>query len=140
MPRFIFQRLLQGLLVLFVLVSISFFLIKALPGDAFVSERSMSEQAREEQLKRWHLDKSWVEQYGIYITRLVFKQDLGKSFKKNRDVSGILAQSFPPSVILGLNALLVACVIGIPLGVFSAVKKNTWFDYLAMGFAMVGIC
>ena len=43
-------------------------------------------------------------------------------------------------MILGLNALFIACVIGIPLGVFSAVKKNTWFDYFSMGFAMIGIC
>jgi oligopeptide transport system permease protein len=76
----------------------------------------------------------------MYLKRLIVHQDLGISPKKNRKVSYILKQSFPPSVILGLNALFIACVIGIPLGVFSAVKKNTWFDYLSMGFAMIGIC
>jgi len=139
-PRFILQRLLQGLLVLFVLVTISFFLIQALPGDAFVKERKMSEEAIQIQKERFHMDKSWAVQYVHYIKRLVFYRDLGVSPKKNRQVAEILQQSFPPSVILGLNALLIACAIGIPLGVFSAVNKNTWFDYLSMGFAMVGIC
>lgn len=140
MPRFILKRLLQGLLVLFVLLTISFFLIQALPGDAFVKEKKMSEEAIQVQKERFHMDKSWVVQYVHYIKRLVFYRDLGVSPKKNRKVAEILRQSFPPSVILGLNALLVACVIGIPLGVFSAVNKNTWFDYLSMAFAMVGIC
>jgi oligopeptide transport system permease protein len=139
-PRFILKRLLQGLLVLFVLLTISFFLIQALPGDAFVKEKKMSEEAIQVQKERFHMDKSWVVQYVHYIKRLVFYRDLGVSPKKNRKVAEILRQSFPPSVILGLNALLVACVIGIPLGVFSAVNKNTWFDYLSMAFAMVGIC
>lgn len=140
MLRFIFQRLLQGLLVLFVLLTLSFFLISALPGDAFVKEKKMSEEALQEQRARFGLDKPVHIQYGMYLKRLIVDQDLGISPKKNRDVSYILKQSFPPSVILGLTALLIACAIGIPLGVFSAVKKNTWFDYFSMGFAMIGIC
>lgn len=135
-----FQRLLQGLLVLFVLLTISFFLISALPGDAFVKEKKMSEEALQEQRARFGLDQPVRVQYYMYLKRLIVHQDLGISPKKNRKVSYILKQSFPPSVILGLNALFIACVIGIPLGVFSAVKKNTWFDYLSMGFAMIGIC
>jgi oligopeptide transport system permease protein len=138
--RFIFQRLLQGLLVLFVLLTISFFLISALPGDAFVKEKKMSEEALQEQRARFGLDRPVPLQYAMYLKRLIVNQDLGISPKKNRKVSYILKQSFPPSVILGLNALFIACVIGIPLGVFSAVKKNTWFDYFSMGFAMIGIC
>jgi oligopeptide transport system permease protein len=138
--RFIFQRLLQGLLVLFVLLTISFFLISALPGDAFVKEKKMSEEALQEQRARFGLDRPVPLQYAMYLKRLIVNQDLGISPKKNREVSYILKQSFPPSVILGLNALFIACVIGIPLGVFSAVKKNTWFDYFSMGFAMIGIC
>ena len=140
MLRFIFQRLLQGLLVLFVLLTISFFLISALPGDAFVKEKKMSEEALQEQRARFGLDRPVPLQYAMYLKRLIVNQDLGISPKKNREVSYILKQSFPPSVILGLNALFIACVIGIPLGVFSAVKKNTWFDYFSMGFAMIGIC
>lgn len=140
MLRFIFQRLLQGLLVLFVLLTISFFLISALPGDAFVKEKKMSEEALQEQRARFGLDRPVPLQYAMYLKRLIVNQDLGISPKKNRKVSYILKQSFPPSVILGLNALFIACVIGIPLGVFSAVKKNTWFDYFSMGFAMIGIC
>lgn len=130
----------QGLLVLFVLYTLSFFLIKTLPGDAFTGERAISEEAVAAIKKRFGLDKNWVTQYGLRLQRLIVDQDLGISPKKNREVSLILRQSFPPSVILGLNALLVACVIGIPLGVFSAVRKNTWVDYAAMGFAMIGIC
>ena len=140
MIGFIFRRVLQGLLVLFVLYTLSFFLIKALPGDAFTSERAMSPEAKEEQMKRFGLDKPWVIQYGLRLQRLLLQQDLGISPKKNRKVSLILQQSFPASVVLGLNAFLVACVIGIPLGIFSAVRKNTWVDYASMGFAMIGIC
>ncbi|MBI24843.1 MAG: ABC transporter [Roseibacillus sp.] len=140
MIGFIFRRILQGLLVLFVLYTLSFFLIKALPGDAFTTEKAMSPEAKEEQMKRFGLDKPWRIQYGLRLQRLLLQQDLGISPKKNRKVSLILQQSFPASVVLGLNALLVACVIGIPLGVFSAVRKNTWVDYASMGFAMIGIC
>jgi len=138
--RFIFKRLLQGLLVLFVLYTLSFFLIKTLPGDAFTGERAISEEAVEALKKRFGLDRNWITQYALRLRRLIVNQDLGVSPKKNREVSMILRQSFPPSAILGLNALLVACAIGIPLGVFSAVNKNSWFDYAAMGFAMIGIC
>ncbi len=140
MIRFIFKRLLQGLLVLFVLYTLSFFLIKTLPGDAFTGERAISEEAVEALKKRFGLDRNWITQYALRLRRLIVNQDLGVSPKKNREVSMILRQSFPPSAILGLNALLVACAIGIPLGVFSAVNKNSWFDYAAMGFAMIGIC
>ena len=138
--RFVLKRLLQGLVVLLVLYTLSFFLIKALPGDAFTTEKAMSPEAKAQKMKQFGRDKNWVTQYGLRLYRLARYQDLGISPKKNREVRLILQQSFPPSVILGLNALLVACIIGIPLGVFSAVKKNTWFDYLSMGFAMIGIC
>ncbi|MCH2330785.1 MAG: ABC transporter permease, partial [Roseibacillus sp.] len=140
MIGFIFKRVLQGLLVLSLLYTLSFFLITALPGDAFTPEKAMSAAAKAAQMQRFGLDKPWPVQYGLRLKRLVCEQDLGISPKKNREVSLILRQSFPASVILGLNALLVACVIGIPLGVLSAVRKNTWFDYVSMGFAMIGIC
>ncbi|NNC88505.1 MAG: ABC transporter permease [Akkermansiaceae bacterium] len=140
MFRFVIQRLLQGLVVLLVLYTLSFFLIKTLPGDAFTGERAISPEAVAVLKKRFGLDKNWVTQYGLRLKRLVVQQDLGVSPKKNREVALILRQSFPPSVLLGLNALLVACAIGIPLGILSAVRKNTWFDYAAMGFAMIGIC
>ena len=95
MLRFIFQRLLQGLLVLFVLLTISFFLISALPGDAFVKEKKMSEEALQEQRARFGLDRPVPLQYAMYLKRLIVNQDLGISPKKNREVSYILKQSFP---------------------------------------------
>ena len=137
----ILQRLLQGLLVLFVLYTITFFLIKTLPGGPFKSaERAIPEHIRLKQEAYYGLDKPTYVQYLKQLGNLV-KGDPGTSTRlEGRPVTEIITQGFPVSLRLGVLAMLFAIVTGIPLGVIAAWKKNTLLDYSAMGLAMIGIC
>jgi oligopeptide transport system permease protein len=137
----ILQRLLQGLLVLFVLYTISFFLIKALPGGPFKSaERAIPEHIRLKQEAYYGLDKPTYVQYAKQLGNLL-KGDPGTSTRlEGRAVTEIISQGFPVSLRLGVLAMTFAIITGIPLGVIAAWKKNTLMDYSAMGLAMIGIC
>ena len=140
MLRFIAQRLLQGLLVLFALYTITFFLVKAMPGDPFTGEKNISEAVKANMRKKFGLDKPILVQYFLYPARILSEGSLGYSTSKSRPVNDIIAESFPASFILGMGALCFAVGIGIPLGVLSAVRRNSWVDYSGMTIAMVGIC
>jgi oligopeptide transport system permease protein len=140
MARFILNRFLQGLLVLFALYTITFFLSKAMPGEPFTSEKNVSETTKQELRALYGLDKKLHEQYFIYPTRILTKWDFGVSTSKGRPVRDIIAQSFPVSLTLGLTALGFAIGLGIPIGILAAVRKNTWVDWGLMSLAMLGIC
>jgi oligopeptide transport system permease protein len=137
----IFQRLVQGLLVLFVLYTITFFLIKALPGGPFKSaERAIPDHIREKIEAYYGLDQPTVVQYGRQLKNLL-KGDPGVSMRlEGRQVTEIISQSFPVSLQLGIVAMVFAIIVGIPLGVIAAWKKNTWLDYSSMAVAMTGVC
>ena len=138
----IFSRLLQGLLVLFVLFTVTFFLIKALPGGPFKSaERAIPEHIRAKIEAYYGLDRSVPVQYYLQLKNYLVERDLGSSLRlEGRQVTEIIGQAFPVSFQLGIAAMVVAIAIGIPLGVVAAWKKNTWMDYSAMGVAMIGVC
>ena len=134
-------RLFQGILVLFVLFTVTFFLIKALPGGPFKSaEKAIPEHIRLKIEAYYGLDKPVSVQYYRALKNLV-KGDPGLSLRlEGREVTEIISQAFPVSLRLGLAAMVIAICIGIPLGVVAAWKKNTLMDYSAMALAMVGIC
>tara|TARA_B110000116_G_scaffold8014_1_gene6855 strand:- start:19 stop:948 length:930 start_codon:yes stop_codon:yes gene_type:complete len=140
MIRFIINRLLQGLLVLFALYTITFFLAKAMPGEPFTTEKNISEEAKAYQRALYGLDKSMLEQYVRYPINIITEGSFAVSTSKGRPVRDIIAQSFPNSLILGLSALGIAICIGVPLGVISAMRKNSWVDWGSMSIAMIGIC
>ena len=140
MFRFISGRLLQGLLVLFALYTITFFLAKAMPGEPFTTEKNVSETTKQYLRKLYGLDKPLPAQYIIYPSKIITDGDFGVSTSKGRPVRDIIAQSFPVSLILGLGAMSFAIGIGIPIGIISAVRKNSWVDWSLMAVAMVGIC
>jgi oligopeptide transport system permease protein len=135
------QRFLQGLLVLFVLFTVTFFLIKALPGGPFKSaEKAIPEHIRAKIEAYYGLDQPVFIQYGRQLKNLV-TGDPGVSLRlEGREVTEIISQGFPVSLRLGLVAMVFAILIGIPLGVIAAWKKNTLMDYSAMALAMIGIC
>ncbi len=134
-------RLFQGILVLFVLFTVTFFLIKALPGGPFKSaEKAIPEHIRLKIEAYYGLDKPVSVQYYRALKNLV-KGDPGLSLRlEGREVTEIISQAFPVSLRLGLAAMVIAICIGIPLGVVAAWKKNTLMDYSAIALAMVGIC
>lgn len=137
----ILQRFFQGLLVLFVLFTITFFLIKALPAGPFQSgERAIPAHVREKVEAYYGLDQPLYIQYTRQLVNLL-KGDPGISMRlEGREVTEIVGQAFPVSLRLGLFAMLLAISVGIPLGVLAAWKKNSLIDYAAMAVAMVGIC
>ncbi|MGB6220909.1 ABC transporter permease [Haloferula sp.] len=140
MIRYLFNRLLQGVIVLIVLFTLTFFLVKALPGGPFQTEKAIPEHAKARMEAYYGLDKPMPVQFVKRATNLL-KGDPGVSFRlEGREVSEIISQAFPVSLQLGLVAITIAIGIGIPLGVIAAWKKNTILDYSAMALAMIGIC
>ena len=140
MARFLIDRLFQGVLVLFALYTITFFLAKAMPGEPFTSEKNISPETKANIRKLYGLDKPIWKQYIAYPKNILTEGSFGISTSKGRPVIDIIAQSFPNSLILGLCALGFAIGIGVPIGVLSAVRKNSWIDWICMALAMVGIC
>ncbi len=140
MLRFIVRRLLETIPVLFVIVTATFFMIRFVPGGPFTAEKAVTPEVMRNLEAHYGLNKPLHQQYFDYLGSLLHG-DLGPSFKyPNRTVNEIIADKLPTSLELGGWSLLVALVVGLPLGVLAAVKRNTWLDYLASSTAMIGIC
>ena len=140
MVRFIARRLLQVIPVLFVIITATFFMVRFVPGGPFTSEKALPPEILKNLEAHYGLDQPLWRQYGTYLGQVI-RGDLGPSFKyTNRSVNEIIAQTFPVSLELGGWSLLVALLVGLPLGVIAAVRRNTWLDYLASSTGMLGIC
>lgn len=136
---YLLKKLAFMLASLFVIVSITFFLMKAIPGNPFSNERGMPQEIFEALQDHYGLRDPWYEQYGRYLKSVV-TWDLGPSFKyKGRSVNAIIKEGFPISATLGLAALLLAVSVGITLGTIAALHQNRWQDYTAMISAVMGI-
>ncbi|MBI4612318.1 MAG: ABC transporter permease subunit [Planctomycetes bacterium] len=139
MGRYLLRRLLWIPLVLFLLVTLAFFLIKAAPGGPFSMEKETPPKIRENMERKWHLDEPVWKQYLYYLGDLA-RFDLGHSFRQqNRTVREVIAEQFPNSVILGVAALAIALAVGLTAGIVAAIRQNTVFDYSSMTVAMVGL-
>lgn len=139
MGRYLFKRLISNLAALFLIITVTFFLMKAIPGDPFTQEKALPKEILESLRHHYHLDDPFYSQYGHYLVSIA-KLDLGPSFKyKARSVNEIIRSSFPISAILGLEALLIAVSIGLLLGTFAALKKGRTLDWLCMVIAVLGI-
>jgi len=140
MARFVFRRFFQFIPVLFVIVTLTFFLIRLAPGGPFDSEKAMSEEALRQIEKAYNLDAPLYIQYLDYLAGLV-RGDLGPSLRRpDRSVMEWILLRLPVSLELGLYAILVALGIGLAAGVAASLKPNTVQDYAPMSLAMVGIC
>jgi oligopeptide transport system permease protein len=141
MIRLILNRLGQGIVTLFVLVTITFFLVRAMPGSPYTEEKAIPEHILERMKAYTGLDQPLPVQYFRYLKNVIIHQDLGDVIKKDGvKVSEIIAESFPVSLGLGIMSIGIALMIGIPAGVIAAVRKNTIVDYSSLAAAMVGIC
>ena len=141
MMRFLFKRVLQGGVVIFVLETITFFLVRALPGNPFMGERKLPEHVMAQLNNLYGLDQgAWV-QYFNYWKAILLHGDFGPSLvKEGVQVSSIITQSFPVSFSLGVCAMLLAVGLGIPAGMLAAYHHNRWQDVLLMLVAIAGIC
>lgn len=140
MLRFLLGRL-AILIPTFLGVSlIAFSFIRMLPGDPVMlmsGERVMSEERHAAIMHDLGLDKPLPVQYFNYLTD-VLTGDLGTSIVTKRPVLGEFMALFPATLELSLCAIILAVVLGVPAGVFAAVKRGTWFDQSIMGVALVG--
>src|SRR5688572_22945939 len=126
MLRFITSRFLQSLLALFLVITATFFMIRFVPGGPFTAEKAVTPEILRNLEAHYGLDQPLWKQYLDYLGSLV-RGDLGPSFKyPNRTVNEIIADKLPISAELGALALVVALALGIPLGVFAAMRRNTW--------------
>ncbi|MBN2069402.1 MAG: ABC transporter permease [Opitutales bacterium] len=140
MFKFILNRLLQAIPVLFIIVAMTFFMVRAAPGGPFSQERKVSQQILEKMNEHYGLNDPVYVQFFNYLKHAL-QGDLGYSYKhEGRTVNEMIAESFPVSLKLGALSLLFAVGVGIPAGVLGAVKKNTFWDYSAMSVALMGIC
>lgn len=136
---YILRRMVWLVVVLFVIATVSFFLMRFAPGGPFDKERSLPEAIERNLRAKYHLDKPLWAQYLIYMGGIV-RGDLGPSFKyRNRTVNEIIAQSFPTSAMLGLYALSLALIVGVSAGTLAALKKHSALDFTTMSAAMLGI-
>ena len=139
MLTYAFKRLLSAIPTLFVLVTLTFFMMRAAPGGPFDTERSVDPEVRAKLEQAYHLDEPLWKQYLRYLGQLA-EGDLGPSFKyADRSVNELIATGFPVSLSIGALALLLAVSIGGALGVYAALKQNSWADYGLMTLAMTGI-
>ncbi|MBI5770529.1 MAG: ABC transporter permease subunit [Verrucomicrobia bacterium] len=139
MLRFITSRLLQSALALFIVITATFFMVRFVPGGPFTAEKAVTPEILRNLEAHYGLNKPLWQQYLDYLGSLA-RGDLGPSFKyPNRTVNEILGDKLPVSLELGAWSLGVALLVGISLGTLAAVRRNSWVDYSASGFGMMGI-
>jgi peptide/nickel transport system permease protein len=140
MARYIIQRLLLLIPTLLGVLTIVFFMTALSPGDP--ARIMLGERANDQQLEQLReelgLNRPIGEQYLLYLQRSL-RLDFGRSTKTRRPVMEEIGELFPATVELALVAMFLATTLGILIGVFSAVKKNTWIDYTAMVGALTGV-
>src|SRR5262245_57673957 len=123
-------------LVLLLLVTVTFFLVRAAPGSPFASERVASAAVLDNLKAKYGEDDSALVMYGNYMKRLVLHGDLGPSYlRKDKTVNEILADEIPATAVLGACATVLAVTIGLVAGVIGAVRQNSVFDYGSMSVA-----
>ncbi|WP_251976977.1 oligopeptide ABC transporter permease OppB [Salinicola avicenniae] len=133
------KRLLQAVPTLLIVITISFFLMRVAPGGPFDGERQLPPEIEANLMAAYHLDEPLPMQYLRYMGNLL-QGDFGPSFKyKDFSVTELIMQGFPVSLEIGGLAILLALIIGLPLGIAAAIKRNSTVDYLVMGTALTGI-
>jgi oligopeptide transport system permease protein len=139
MTGYIIRRFCANILALLVIITITFFLMKAIPGDPFTQEKALPQEILDALYEHYKLNDPWYIQY-IHYLKSIACFDLGPSFKyKARTVNDIIKSGFPISATLGLEAMLLAISCGIFLGTLAALKQHRWQDYTAMLVAVIGI-
>jgi oligopeptide transport system permease protein len=139
MTKFIIRRLIGLIPTLFVIVTLTFFIIRVAPGGPFDKERRIPPEVVKNLERKYNLDQPLLGQYGSYLLD-VLRGDLGPSFRyPDHDVNYFISHSLPISMLLGVMSLAIAVLLGIGVGMVSAVRQNSWQDYTAMSFAVVGI-
>ena len=139
MHRYIFRRVISSLLTLFVVITLTFFMMRAIPGGPFTDEKAVPSFVLEKMNARYGLNDPLYSQYFRYLIN-VLRLDLGPSYRyEGMTVNELIVGNFPVSAFVGGIALVLALLVGIPTGIISALKRGKWQDRLAMIFATLGV-
>ncbi len=139
MIRLLWQRLLWAIPVLWLVLTLTFVLLRLAPGGPFDSERQLAPEIEAQLATKYQLDKPVLQQYISYLGRVI-QGDLGPSFQyPDQTVNELIAYGLPISATLGALALLLALAVGIPFGIWSAQHANRATDYFIGFIAVFGI-
>ncbi len=139
MGRYIIHRLISMAITLFFIITITFFLMHAIPGGPFTREKPLPEAIIKALNEKYHLDDPIWKQYLDYW-KDILRGDLGPSFQlANYTVNDLIAKGFPITARLGLASIIFTVLIGVPMGVISALRQGKWEDYTTMFIAALGV-
>src|SRR6185369_13013446 len=139
MLRFIVRRIIIIVPMLFVVISITWALVRLAPGNFYSGEKKIAPAVEANLREKYGLDKPWYVQYGK-VLRNITRFDFGNSLKyEGQSVNQILIRALPVSASLGLTAYVIALLVGITMGTLAAMRQNSWLDYASMALAMLGI-
>ncbi len=139
MGRFLLNRTVTMLITLFLIITITFFLMHAIPGGPFTREKPLPPAVLEALNKKYHLDDPLWKQYLDYLKGLA-TFNLGPTFQKVRvTVNDLIREGFPATAKIGGGSILLIIILGIPIGIISALKQNKWQDQFVMIFATLGV-
>lgn len=140
MRKYIIKRCLYMIATLFIVITMTYFLMRSIPGDPLATmARALPDQIKENYYAKYGLDQPLYQQYLIYIKSLL-QLDLGESVVyAGRSVSETIASTAPISGLVGGIALIIGVFIGIVLGIIAALNKNRWPDYVVMFIAILGV-
>src|SRR5512134_392377 len=140
MIQYIIRRILLSIPVLLGILLVTFAIARLIPGDP--CRAILGEKATQAACDRFNhekgLDKPIPTQFGIYVGEIL-RGDFGTSVRYSMPVTRMLAERLPMTVELSVAALLISMIIGIPLGIISAVKHNSWVDVVTMVWANTGV-
>ena len=138
MGKYLLKRFFYMFLTLFIIASLTFFLMKIIPGTPFASAAKLPPAQLEIMKAKYGLDQPVPVQYAKYMGNLL-KGDLGISFQfNNTPVTELMIKRLGPSMQLGAQAMLLGTIVGILLGIFAALRQNTWVDYSSTFIAVLG--
>ncbi len=133
MMFYILKRILLAILTIWIVITVTFFVMHAVPGGPFVGEKAISKEAQAALEAKYGLDKPLFEQYGTYLKDVVTRFDFGPSLKqRGRMVIDIIGDGMRTSAQLGLIAAFFATIIGVVLGALAAIRRNTVLDKIIM--------
>jgi peptide/nickel transport system permease protein len=138
---YILRRLVQAVPVLIGITFLTFSMVHLIPGDpvlAFAGEKPPTPEQREKIRIQYGLNKPLLEQYRIYMGKLL-RGDLGTGLRSQRPVWDSIKEALPPTIELTLAGLAVALALGVPLGILAAVFRSSWLDSSAMTIALLGV-
>lgn len=141
MGKYILKRIGYMLLTLWIVITLTFFLMHSIPGDPLAHmAKKLPEQIRINFYKKYGLDEPVIVQYGKFMKNIVTKGDLGESLRyPGRSVTETILKNAKVSGRLGAQAIAIGITIGITLGIVAALNRNKWPDYLVMFIAILGI-